>query len=243
MEQFFIKLGLDNKEIQCLLKLIELGGQPVSVLAKQLSMPRSTVYSILDRLFKLKLVEFFERYGIRYVKSIDVNKIEDLLSSQKAEINQNLELFKDSLPQLLDLQNRLSITPIVKFYEGEQAVEKMYKNILSLDSFMAIQNAEKVKEYMPKFHLEIPETIKRRDINVKELLINNQIGDEYKAKYSSPNHQIKFLPNHINFNSDTIITNDRIFMVSYGQNNISSIEIWNKDLASTQIALFSLIWG
>ena len=243
MEQFFYNFGLDKKETQCLIKLIELGAQPVSVLAKQLSMPRSTVYSILDRLRELRLVEFFERYSVRYVKAIDVNKIKDLITQKKVELNLHLKLYQKSLPQLLDLQNRLSITPIVKFYEGVHAVESMYKNILNLDRFSAIQNAEKVKQYMPKFYLEIPTAIKKRGISAKELVVSNQIGQEYLNQYNSQNHQIKLLPTNTTFNSDTIITEDRIYMVSYGENDLSAVEIWNTDLATTQLAIFDQLWG
>ena len=72
MQQLFACLGLSSKETQTFLKLLELGAQPVSVIAKHVGVPRSTMYFILERLRVIGLVEEFERSGIRYAKSVPV---------------------------------------------------------------------------------------------------------------------------------------------------------------------------
>lgn len=242
MKQLFRKFGLDDKEIQTFLKLLELGAQPVSVIARHVGVPRSSMYLILDRLKETQLIEEFERAGIKYVKAIPVKSIADVLHAKEAQIHQMEELLEDKLPELEALENKLSITPHVKFFEGKDAVMKMYEAVLGEKEFVAFFNPKLVKSTLPQYLDKIPQAIKEEKAKVRELLVECKEAHEYQDQYQSKNHQIKILPKGMRFDSDTIITPDRIFMISYGEDNVSAVEIFNKSLAETQRALFDQLW-
>lgn len=242
MKSLLKKLGTNEKEAQTFLKLLELGAQPVSVIAKQMGIPRSSMYSIIDRLKSLNLVEEFERTGIKYVKCIPVNNLIDILKSQEKNIQHTLEILEEKLPELKSLENRLSITPTVKFHEGKEAVAQMYEEILKEKEFYAAFNPKVVLEILPEYHYKIPEGLKQTEGKAKELVIDCKEGREYKKKFNSKNHQIKILPKGTIFDSDTIICKNKIYMTGYGEGQVSGTEIHNTALAQSQRALFELLW-
>ncbi|MCF7830636.1 hypothetical protein K9M41_01390 [Candidatus Gracilibacteria bacterium] len=242
MEKVFKELGLNKKEINTFLRLLELGAQPVSVIARNVGLPRPSMYLVLEELKKIGLVEEFQRSGMKYVKCIPAKNLPGVLIAQEQKIQQTRELLEKNLPELEELENKLSITPKVKFFEGEEAVKKMYAEVLEEREFKSFFNPQLMKEMMSEYFYTIPEELKRNRGSAQELLVDCVEAQEYKKKYESSEHEIKILKKGIEFPSDTIISKDKIFMISYGENQISATEIWNASLAETQRVLFHELW-
>lgn len=242
MKTLFRNLGLSEKETAAWLKMLELGAQPVSVIAKYVSVPRSSMYVILERLEKLQLIEHFDRNGITYFKCIAVRSLPELLQNQEEKIEHTLQVLHKKLPQLEALENKLSITPRVRFFEGKTGAAKMYKEVLKEKEFHAAFNPKLVKHAMPEYYYKVAEALKEKSGRAKELVLDCPEGREYQKRFHSENHQIKILPTDVDFPSDTIICKNKIYMISYGEGQISATEIVNPSLAQTQRALFEELW-
>lgn len=242
MEEFLSALGAKPKEVTAFKNLIELGAQPVSILAKRLGLPRSSTYLIMDKLRELGLIEEFERGGIKYVKCISPEEIHGLLMAKKRSIDQLQNMYEEVLPQLNTLANRLSITPLIKYFEGKDAVMSMYEEVLQGQSFDAIFNPDVLKRMMPEYHYVIPTVAKSPRVHLRELLVAGEEARIYKKKFECANHKIFILPDNMEFSSDTIITENEIYMVAYGEEDISGIEIRNPILAHSQKVLFESLW-
>lgn len=242
MQKLFKSLGLNAKESSVFLKLLELGAQPISVIARYAGVPRSTMYTILDSLEKHQLVESFQRAGIKYVKCVAVKDLEGVLSARQRKIEQTKNLLLEKIPELEAIENKLSITPRVKFHEDVKSVMKMYEEVLEEKEFCSYFNPKLMKAMMPAYFYEIGEGIKRNKGNARELLVDCKEAKEYQKAYNSKKHQIKILPKTAKFPSDTIICPEKIYMISYGEKEISAIEIINPSLAKSQKEIFDLIW-
>lgn len=242
INQLFERLGLTAKETSTFLTLLELGAQPVSVIAKHVGVPRSTMYLILESLKKAQLITEFKRSGIRYSKAISVREISDILEMKKRSIGQTEMLLKAHFLELESLESKLSITPHIKFFEGKEAVLLMYEAFLREKTFVAFFNPDLVKKLTPEYHYRIPESIKKKGQKVRELLINSKEAHYYKQQYETKLHQVKILPKTVRFESDTIICPEKIYMISYGEKDLSAIEIYNASLAATQKAFFDELW-
>jgi sugar-specific transcriptional regulator TrmB len=238
----FQKLGLSQKETRAFLKMLELGPQPVSIIARYVGVPRSSMYVILERLHKLELVEHFDRGGITFFRCIPVKNIAGIISEQKNTLEYTLKLLDEALPELESKENKLSITPKVRFFEGEAGAKKMYEEVLKEKSFYAAFNPELMKKKMPEYVYKIPEMLKSNECKAKELLTDSAEAKSYKKTFNSKNHEIKILPKGATFASDTIICENRIFMIAYGEDQISATEIVNPSLAQTQRVLFEQLW-
>jgi len=235
-------LGLKHKEMDTFLKMIELGAQPISVVARHVGIPRSTMYLVIEHLKKAQLIETFDRADVLYVKAIPVQNISEVIKSRETELKQTAKLLEEKIPELEKLESKFSITPHVKFHEGKGAVMKMYEAILNEKEFYAIFNPEFVKRAMPEYHFKIPETIKSEKLKVKEILVDGLEAKEYESKFKSKKHQIKRFKNNVHLESDTIICKEKIYMISYGEENMVATEIFNKTLAQTQAVVFEELW-
>lgn len=222
--------------------MIELGAQPVSTIAKYVGVPRSSMYVILERLKKLNLIQEFRQNSILYIKPVAIKNLQEILKTKKRQLEQTETILAENLPQLEALENKLSITPLVRFYEGKEAVMQMYEDILKAKEFYAIFNIGIVKEKMPEYYQYVAISLKQTGGKAKEILVFSKEAKLYKDKFSSPKHQIKLLQKGKIFDSDTIIANDKIYLISYGEKEISGTEIKNPTLANTQKVLFEELW-
>lgn len=238
----FAQFNLDKKETEAFLELLKIGASPVSKWARHAKVNRTSMYVILERLLRTGLVSTFVHNGVQYVQPIAVSKIATLLDGKQREIETTKSIFNTQLPQLLTFEKTNSITPKVQFYEGKLRVEAMYEEVLKEKSFCAFFNPERVKTMMPEYYHKIPLTIRNNGGTAKELLVNCKDAEEYKKLYASNRHKIAILPKGVTFSSDTIITKDKIFLVGYGKDTIVGTEIWNEELARTQLTLFGLLW-
>src|SRR3989339_51008 len=98
MKILFKTLGATEKEMQTYLKMLELGAQPVSVMAKYVGMPRSSMYAVLERLKSLHLIEEFDQHGLKYIRCIPVKMIKDLLQSKRRMLQQAMNVLEEKLP-------------------------------------------------------------------------------------------------------------------------------------------------
>ena len=243
MNQLFKHFDLNKKEVESFLKLLELDAQPISVLAKHMGIPRSSMYTIVDKLLSAQIIESFERKGIRYVKCIPVADLEMVLKAKQKKLEQGIEVLHKKLPELEALENQYSYTPRVKYFEGHDGIVKMYEEVLKEDGFSTYFDPELVKQHMPHYHYEIGNTIKQRKLNVREILKEGPAVKEYRKLYESKLHQIKVLAEDSPLPSDIIICKDKIYMISYGEKDMVGIVIVNHSLAKSQQTIFDELWA
>lgn len=243
MKDLFKSLGVSERGMNTYLRLLELGAQPASVIARHMKIPRSTMYLVLEGLEKCGLVEEFERAKVKFFKCISPRDIDNLLTLKEREVLVAKDLLTKNLSKLEVYENKLSITPSVRFYEGKDAISRMYESILNEGPFYSFSNFESVGNVLPVYITEVAQMIKKKKLKVKELLVSSVIAKKYAVKYKSSFHQIKLLPRGASFDADTIIGKDRMYMISYGEKDVSAVEIYNPSLAKTQRVMFEQVWG
>ena len=243
MEELFSQFGLDTRESELFLELVRLGASPVSQWAKQTKTNRSSMYVVLERLRKLGLVTSFTHLGVIYVQAVAMAELPARLADRQMEMERVRNKLIKNLPMLQKLESTNGLVPKVTFYEGKNRVEMMYENVLREKSFQSFFNPEKMKNMMPKYYRNIPEVLRENRGMARELLINCKEAREYKNLYSYKRHEIKILGEGIVFSSDTIITDQKIFMVGYSEHEVVGTEIWNEELAKTQKEIFEMVWG
>ncbi|KKR31890.1 MAG: hypothetical protein UT63_C0058G0016 [Candidatus Gottesmanbacteria bacterium GW2011_GWC2_39_8] len=243
MKDLFHKLGLNEKESTAYLELVRLGTCPISKWAKHAKINRSSMYVMLDKFKNFGLLNTFTHNGITHVQAIRMAELTALINDKETEVARTRELFENYLPDLEKLEKTYGITPKVKFHEGKTRVDDMYEEVIKEKSFRSFVNLAKVKAIMPEYFHKIPLELKAQGGTAKELLVRCKEAEEYKKLYNSDKHIIALLPEKILFSSDTIITNQKIYLVGYSQDNVVATEIWNEELAQTQSVLFDLMWS
>ncbi len=239
MKAIFSWLGIEKADGEVYLKLLELWAQSISVLAKNCNTPRSSMYVILERLKQSWIIEEFQRYSRKYVRAINPEEIENILLKKKLEIDHSVEILHKNMKSLQDLQSEYSFRPIVHFFEGEDEVRALYTKVLSYKEFQAVVNPWPLTDIFS----DITQAIKTNKIHVSEFITKWKKSDEYNRLYSSDFHKIKSLPESYIFSSDTIITHDSVFMISYDGTQVSGFQIQSRSLVETQKILFDSLWN
>lgn len=242
MKTLIAAFGANERQAETYLRLLSLGAQPISAMARQMGTPRSTMYLMMEDLKKLQLVEHFRRDGITYVKATQPKNLLNILLAEEKRLEEMKKNLKKNLPTLETLENKFTITPHVRFFEGKKGISQIYEQVLYEKKFIAYFNPALVKKFMPQYHFKIPESIRDQGKRAKELLVAGKAALEYQRKFHSPYHQIKMLPKGIVFPSDMIITEEKVYMISYSEREVSGTELTSPSIAKTHQEMFSMLW-
>lgn len=243
MQDIFIRFGLSLKESTALLELIRLGSSPVSTWAKHANINRSSMYVLLERLKSQGLITTFTHNNVLYVQAVPIKELPAIISDRQQSLELTRSILMNTLPELQKLEKSHGLTPKVTFYEGISKVEAMYEHAMAEKSFKSYFHPGRIKALMPEYFHKIPLALREHKGKAKELLIECAEAKEYQSLYASSDHEIRILSKSVTFSSDTIITDQKIYLVGYSKEDAVATEIWNEELARTQSALFDLIWA
>src|SRR3989344_4416792 len=230
MQDIFSQFHLDEKETRAFLELVRLGPSPVSLWAKHAGINRSSMYVLLDRMIASGLVTEFAHQGIKHVQPLAIHSLESLFQKKQQALSDAQALLIQNLPRLTKLEKSSKLRPKVRFFEGTRRVEDMYEEVLEESSFVAYFHPGRVKAHMPAYFHKIPQTLRERGGKARELLVRSREANEYISSYRSDKHQMKMLPIGVDFSSDTIITEEKIYLVGYDPEDVVGTEIWNREL-------------
>ncbi len=242
MENLFTSFGLTPKESAVFLELIRLGACPVSKWATHTNTNRSSMYVLLSRLKSKGLVTSYIHHEILYVQAVPMSELPALLADKQQTLEKSRNLLISNLGELQKLEKSQGLMPKISYYEGIYRVETMYENMMKEKSYKAYFHPARIKALMPEYFHKIPQALKTKEGSAKELLIACKEATEYRKLYQSNKHEIEIFPQSVSFSSDTIITDQKIYLVGYSDKYIIGTEIWNEELARTQSVLFDLLW-
>ncbi len=162
LERFLSSLRLTEKERLVFLKVLALGAQPASVVARHLEFPRNTVRSVLDGLVRRGLLVCTRKASTQYYAVETFENIERQLEhrslqaqNELAEQTKALRASKEEFRSWSQSATR----PKVTFYEGWSGVEKVYEDTLTsrdgeLCAWASYEaNAEALPEYFATYYL------------------------------------------------------------------------------------------
>ena len=236
-EKVFADLGLSEKEAQVYLALLELGSGTVGEIAKKANIKRPTVYVVLDELQKRGLVSKM----LEGAKSTFI--AEDPATLEKS-VKQSLANYYELLPLFRAKYNR-GKKPRIKYYEGKEALERLYLNEIfpSKELFFYGASAQKLSSILPHV-IEVwqqrwqPLKNKRGE-RVRELMSSDPEDIKF-AQGATGTREVRLIPKGMKFYADSVIADDKIFIISL--ENLFAISIESKDLAETYRTLVELAW-
>jgi len=257
LESLIGKLGLTENQAKIYMALIEDGPTLVSEIAQKSDINRTTCYDVLEKLVGYGLVSYASGEGSkkRYVAESPACLVGYL--DRKKRIYQNrLDDLKEKLPELLALYKRTE-RPVVKFLEGDEAVETFLNN--SADETVFIPEKDR------------PEVLTITDLDAWDTPDLSRIVKRYFkriAKYKYPERmlimptkkslnwvndypalikekmQIRLLPeNRFNFFfTEVNIIDNQVWFMTLEKSDRVVVEITSRHLANTLRILFEMAW-
>ncbi len=237
------KLGLSPTESKVYLAALEMNGGFVSTIAQKADVERTNCYHTLKTLIQKDLISVSNRGSLQYYMPETPKK---LLHEQEDRLHTAQKL----IPQLLEIQSATpSLAPKMKYYEGRDAVNNLFKQ--SLESETEILRYTNIKPLTEKFENILQdyciEQAKReqkiRMISPHHPDAQNFIYEYYPQDYIERFVQLLYInPKEFYLENDVAIYSDKVSIISLHPNEHIGVIIESQVYADTSRTTFNLSW-
>lgn len=240
-------IGFSQKEVAVYSSLVELGPQPVSIIARKSKLNRSTTYVVLESLLKRGVISKFTRSDIQHFAATNPESLLDYIKRTKQELDRHYQEIEDILPHIKSLANPYALKPRVRYFEGTEGVKQTMEDTLTskgpilcysaLDKWLSGPLSSYIRDYGKR-------RICDKKIQLKSLVYDTATARKYLAKeYPKKLSRMRFIPNDLAIVDNEInIYDDKVSIVSLAPEEMFGIIIEGKSIADTQKQIFELAW-
>lgn len=242
------ELGLDKLEVCGYLELLQRGALPVASLAKRLGVPRTTAYTMLERLQKKGLVKVTIRKGVKSYTAESADSLAHIFSQRIATLETAHQQFLTQLPILRQKSARVNSAPRLSIMEGRESLQSLLRDMLHYGNMQtcAVWPIKKMMEVLTPefFRFHNIERIKR-NIYTRAVWPQNECvsieqhpfmgwGKEFKR-------EIRVAPTDVFYELGYWIYVDKVAFISSANESYGFL-IQSEELAQTLRAQFELLW-
>jgi predicted transcriptional regulator len=233
--QLLSQLGFSQNESKVYLAALETGLSSAQNIAQKAGLQRTTTYSVLSALVSRGVVAKTKIKGKSRFLAESPDKLLFLLNELQAKI-------KKALPELEAVYNKSEVKPKILFYEGEQAIQKVYDDTL-------IEKPSEILEWNTDAYFKNPNVdksyIKKRleyNIRAKRIAGKDSIWDlVHKRKDEMELSETLIVPKEkFSPKIEVNIYNNKIAFLNYAEN--MSVIIESKAIADAMKQVYELSW-
>ncbi len=245
LEKTLKELGLSAKEI-AVYKLVLLSGSvSASQLGRELSLPRQTVYSLLEKLVAMCAVAQSDREGVRQF-SADPEALLALVREKKQRLESDHAALERELPEILASRRRkVRNFPNVQYYEGDDGLKRLFGSILlyykqSGDKEFRGYGVNKIGAPLAGYLHDF--VAKRYKLGVTTKLVIGRGPDDFyeRSGGSKLGREVKRLDMDEQ-NAGVYLVGNRLYLFSYTDN--VGVMIENETIIKLLTAVFDAQWS
>lgn len=234
-------LKLNKKELFVFETLFLLSEAKASKLAEECSLPRQTVYSIIDKLHRLQLIAE-SRVGRVKLFRTSSEHIEDALNFQITSFKKSIENFQSEKELLKQSKTNNSHSNLLH-YKGKIGIKYLLKHITKLYTSKKAKTfrAYTMSQFKEGFEDEFEEFIIARSKADTESKIFVPKGTDFRKilGFNKYKREFKVLDME-DFGSALYIAGKQVYLVSYKDNEGYMIE--NQNIALFLKEIFDIHW-
>lgn len=239
------EFGLNRLEARIYLHLLDKHPKSILEMAKELHMPRTSVYDNSLKLSEKGLIQKIVKYKSQKFQAYPLKILQDVIDKQQLKVDK-LQKHLVNLEERLRQQALPLANTEVRYYHGRQGFQQMMWNALSAESetigYSVFGRVEVVGEAFIK---RLQEEIVQRNIidRVITTLKAYKAVDPSTYQERDTFQQTRIVKEGtIHISGDTTIYNN-IFAVCYWKHGeVVGVEIENAELVKTQKSIFEIIW-
>ncbi len=236
LQKVLINFGLNEKEAAVYLATLELGPSPASSVAVKAKLKRVTTYDILEKLMDRGFISLQEQDGVKIFSATDP----DLL---REDFRQKYMDFKSALPDFRRLHGKTT-HPRVRYYEGLEAIKKVYAETLSAQTeILNYADSKSIRDYWPTYDVDYVEERVRRGIYLRGIAPLDEYGKKVARDNEKLHREIRLVrAGPFAFKNEINIYDDKVAIISFGSDKIIGMVIESPEIANTQRAIFMMAW-
>lgn len=230
--------GLNTKEAALYLAALNLGDAPMSRLAKEAKLKRSSAYQIFKELERRGIMGSFKmRNGLRFAATSP----SALYATRKKELGE----LEAVLPELRALESKKGARPKISYFEGQEGYRLALEDSLQkpgnvlryigslMETYKTVGEEYDITYYVP--------TRIQKNISIKALLLPDLREDLKKREHKEELREIKWLPEKYQFEGSTLIYDHKVVIVS-GAEEMITVVIESESIAEAEKQKFELLW-
>ncbi len=239
------QIGIEEKEAKIYLALLELGETTVIPLSKKAGIPRTTCYSVIEKMAKKGLLSQTPRGAHTYISPASPEKIKEIAILKEQEAKVQRELAEKLIPQLTYATKKLG-TPKMQYFSGRQGVRSIFEDLLTsgevknyyIGSVQAVVRA--VGERFMK------DWVKRRvRAGIFSYGIRIKSEEGFRTTFKSSRkmlREVRFAPETFKSPLYLMIYGKKIAFITSKEENFGLI-VDSEDFTKTMKSMFDVIWA
>lgn len=232
-------IGLNENEASLYLASLSMGPSTILKLSRASEMKRTTAYSVIESLKQKGLMNVVHKGLKKLYAPEDPQKLSAVLQSKEKRLS-------SALPELSSLFNLRGDEATIKYYEGFEGIKTVYESLIRDikpgEKYMVISDQEKWLSLDAKYFQNFLERRAKLNIDIRMLLQDSKVAQEFKKFQKNYNLRLKILPAETSLVTNLVITPQKV-VIHQLINPLSAIVIENKSTIQMHQQLFEIIWN
>ncbi len=247
-DSIFHSIGVSVEESRLYVSMLSGGGSYAGALAKEIGVPRPTVYTIMKRLIEKGLVTESRKDGKKIFTPIHPDNLSKLIEDKKKELEDSGAVLKNLLPDLRSLLSSTYVSPKMEIFESYQGLERVLKDMLlyrdiKTEALWPIQTM--IDTLSPEFFEKHNIERIKNNIYVRAIWPENQVVNFKKFPYLGSGgdfkREIRIAPENVDFSMGYWIYGNKIAFLSSRKESFGFI-IESAEMAKTLRSQFEIVW-
>jgi sugar-specific transcriptional regulator TrmB len=243
-------LGLNPKEIELYMLLLQIGTSPASALARRMRIPSSTAQYTCQQLQKKGLIRMIQKGNTYLFNCEPPRNLLSLVEREQSALLQKQESVEQIVEELESMMNPHSVLPKVKFFEGRDGIVEAYHEVLA--------DAKEGEEILSYHNPLLPENDKWkleavfrefRDGCVKKNVRMRTIrtlspADEHRIEEAMHLHDTRFVDQGFfgPMPVEILILDGTVYSMAFEGEVLFACAVQNQAITNTHKAAFECAW-
>ncbi len=224
---------------------MDTGGQTAGNIIKLTGLKRGDCYNKIYDLVARSLVVESKKNKKLYFELASPDAIENYIEKQIENLSSTQKEIKSILPNIISSYNLSYHKPGVKFFEGEEAIEKLTRDALDAKSeILSFVDIEAVTKYARDINKKFV-TARRRLHKQKRIVVADTVANrQYFTKAADDLTLVRFIEGKLeNFNINMQIYDNKISYITVLKNHTIGFIIEDEYITKMQRQIFEYVWS
>lgn len=248
LSQKLLAFGLTDIETKIYLYLLNKTPKSIQEIARDLSIPRTSIYDNSEKLIVKGLITKVVKYKSQRLRALPLGILQTIIDRERGKI-EDLERSLAFLKETLSYSINSSFNTEIKYYHGKQGfMQMMWNTLYAKVEIIRYPEFGRIEIVGEKFFHSWAEQLSQKRITERaivnpkpETLYHYLQTDEYEQRRKYQKTHV--LPEEMLYISgDTTIYNTTFAICFWKQGEIVGVEIENPELVKMQKSIFETLW-
>lgn len=235
LQEILQLIGLSDKEATVYLSLLELGEGSVAQISRKSGIERTYCYDLLDSLVSKGKATVVTSNSKQRYQAVSPDNLQ-------MDAEETLSHIKKAMPELVAHYNTSGQKPRVYYFEGREAIERLYREMINSLQYDAIVSPGALYEALGEKKIKrFTKEVVANEVKIRELVTAEQGMPDFASHYHKPLQAVRLLSPEVKLATDTLLYQNKMVSIAYTP-MLHAIVTEGTDIVSTQKALFEYMW-